>query len=257
MASVAIVGDATTTTSLALAAGWPESERDLVVIEIDPTGGSLAAWLDVPLTPSLSNLVTALHGTPGATLPAMRATVDAMVRRSDAGISFVPAPFRTREARSAVTEAERTLLPLIDRFDDRVNLLDAGHLDPGRVPVACRHAALTLVCHRQDSSSAPAATVRLERLAEAVDVLRAAGHKVGIVLIGDEPFGLDEVVDFAAPDAPGWVLDVDPLAAAVFAGRSGVSARRLARLPLVRSAAVVAAVLDDQAGASQRTGALR
>jgi len=246
--SIALVGDCTTTTALAVAAGWPESERDLIIFEADPTGGSLAAWLDTPLSPSLSAVVTALHASPGSTPAAMRATLDSLVRRSDAGIRFVPAPFRTREARSAVNEAERSLLPLIEQFDDAINLLDLGRIDPGRVPIGCRHAAMSLVCHRQDASSAPAATVRLERLAESVEALRATGHNVGIVLIGNEPFALDEILEFAAPEAPGWELAVDPLAAAVFAGRSGVSARRLARLPLVRSASHIASGLNHMLG---------
>ena len=55
MALLAIGGDAATTTSLALAAGWPnrvadataaatgQASADIVVIEADPSGGSLAA----------------------------------------------------------------------------------------------------------------------------------------------------------------------------------------------------------------------
>ena len=259
---IAIGGDAATTTTLALAAGWPDrpgagfehladgsthpdgdrtgdlSGNDLVVIEADASGGSLAAWLDTPLSPSLSALVTSLHqssGT-GSTPATMWKTIDSMIRRSASGIRFVPAPFRSREARGAITEADQTLFPLLATSEQMVGLVDIGHIDPLRIPSTARHADLVIVVHRQATASAPAATVRLERLAETVDALRTTGHEVALAVIGDEPFPLEEVVTFAAPGARAWTLAVDDLAAQVFAGRSGVSAKRLARLPLPRSA---------------------
>ena len=61
MTVVTVLGDAATTTALALAAGWRSSDQ-VVVVEADPSGGSLAAWLDVPLAPSLSTVVATLHG---------------------------------------------------------------------------------------------------------------------------------------------------------------------------------------------------
>lgn len=264
MALIAIGGDATTTTTLALAAGWPErasggheddataekhggdtADHDVVVIEADPSGGSLAAWLDTPLSPSLSALVTSLHQAAGSgsTPASMRTSVDTMIRRSASGIRFIPAPFRSREARGAVNEADQTLFPLLAAADHLVGLVDVGHIDPLRIPASTRHADLVILVHRQATASAPAATVRLERLAETVDALRTTGHEVAIAVIGDEPFPLDEVVGFAAPGARAWTIAVDELAAQVLAGRSGVSAKRLARLPLLRSAARLAADL--------------
>lgn len=268
MTLIAIGGDAATTTTLALAAGWPgpaaadttrrrheaadetdpdavdpNEHGDLVVVEADPSGGSLAAWLDTPLTPSLSTLVSTLHQSAGAgsTPAAMWSTVNSMIRRSSSGIRFIPAPFRAREARGPITEADRTLFPLLAASEHLTGLVDVGRLDPLRLPSMAHHADLVIVVHRQDASSAPAATVRLERLAETVDALRTTGHAVALAVIGDEPFPLDEVVAFASAGARAWTLAVDDLAAQVFAGRSGVSAKRLARLPLPRSATRVAA----------------
>ncbi len=258
MSLIAIGGDCATTTTLALAAGWPvvadgvslADAPDLVVIEADASGGSLAAWLDVPVSPSLSTLVSALHRSPGTVSQwgavsqpgavsqssAVWETVDAMIRRSSSGVRFIPAPFRSREARGAIAEADTTLLPLLAASKMMTGLVDVGRIDPLRLAAPLRHADLVVVVHRQATASAPAATVRLERLAEVVDALRSAGDEVALAIVGDEPFGLDEIVDFAAPGAPAWALAVDDLAAQVFAGRSGVSAKRLARLPLPRSA---------------------
>jgi hypothetical protein len=217
----------------------------VVVVEADPSGGSLAAWLDTSLSPSLSSVVTALHqgASTGATRSTQWAAIDAMIRRSASGVRFVPAPYRTREARGAISEAELSLFPLLAAIDHTVALVDVGRIDPLRVPPAVRHAHLTLLVHRQDASSAPAATVRLERLAETVETLRDAGATVGLALVGSDPFALAEVVGFAAPDGPAWSLANDPLSAAVLAGRTGVSTRRLGRLPLMRSAADASAAL--------------
>jgi hypothetical protein len=250
---IGIGGDGATTSALALAAGWPEAApgevgagREVIVVEADPTGGSLAAWLDTPLSPSLSSVVTSLHqnSLTGTTGPAQWSTIDAMVRRSASGIRFVPAPFRTREARGALSEAELSLFPLLADVDHAVALVDVGRIDPLRLPAALLHADLVLLIHRQDASSAPAATVRLERLAETIEAVRDTGATVGLAIIGEDPFSLGEVVDFASPNGPTFVLAPDPLSAAVLAGRTGVSTRRLSRLPLMRSAALAASELD-------------
>lgn len=250
MTTVLIGGDCSTTTALALAASWPEAsvvdaEREVVVVEGDPTGGSLAAWLDTPLSPSLSSVVTVLHqGSAGTAGNSARwSTIDPMIRRSSAGVRFVPAPFRTREARGAVSEAELSFFPLLAAVDRIVALLDVGRLDPFRLPGPSRGAELFLIVHRQEPSSAPAATVRLERLAETLSAVRDSGHRVGLAVIGDTPFSLGEIVEFTEPNGPAWTLEFDQLSASVLAGRSGVSSRRLARLPLMRSAARVAADL--------------
>lgn len=252
MPTVLIGGDCATTSTLALAAGWPENEpsdpsRDVIVVEADPTGGSLAAWLDTPLSPSLSSLVTSLRqgASTGATRAKQETTIDAMTRLSASGVRFIPAPFRSREARSAVAEADSSLFELLAGTDRTCALVDVGRLDAWRPPAAARSAELCVVVHRQDSSSAAAATVRLERLAETVAAWREGGLAVAVAVIGDEPFSLEEIIEFAAPDRPSWKLALDPLSAAVLAGRTGVSARRLGRLPLIRSAARMASALND------------
>src|SRR4051794_32733915 len=62
---VAVVGECSTTTAVALAATWPAGER-VIVAELDPAGGSLAAWLDVPRAPNLSELVASADAGAGA-----------------------------------------------------------------------------------------------------------------------------------------------------------------------------------------------
>ena len=66
MAVITLVGDRTTTTAVAIAAAWPVSAgAGPVVVECDPTGGSLAAWLDTPVSPSITSVTAAVHRASG------------------------------------------------------------------------------------------------------------------------------------------------------------------------------------------------
>lgn len=103
------------------------------------------------------------------------------------------------------------------------------------MPSALRHAAFTILCHRQHPASPAAASARIERLAEAIEAAAETGTDLGVAVIGNEPFDAAEIGDHVAPGNPRWDIALDPLAAAVLAGRPGVSARRFARLPLIRS----------------------
>ena len=70
--------------------------------------------------------------------------------------------------------------------------------------------------------------------------MSASSASLVVAVIGADPFEFDQIETFLADSAsaPRRVvgLPVDGLTAAVYAGRTGVSARRLARLPLARAA---------------------
>lgn len=245
MSLVTVLGEATTTTTLALAAGWP---GEALVVEADPRGGSIAAWLDLPASPTLSHAVTraADGGWPA---------IEAAAHRAPAGPMVLTAPVRAVEAARALIEAERHVLPTLASFDRPVALLDAGRVDgasavgPGGLPAVLLVSDVVVVVHRQARQSARAAAVRIERLADLVGAVVAAAPTTPTVLavVGDAPFGPAEIERFVAEErtlAGVVLLAGDPLSAAVLAGRSGVSERRLARLPLMRSARRAAALLD-------------
>jgi MinD-like ATPase involved in chromosome partitioning or flagellar assembly len=240
---VVVTGDCVTTTTLALAAAWP-ARSEVLVLEADPAGGSMAAWLDVPVAPSLSTVVTRVDEQGWS-------SIDALSRVTPSGLRVIPAPVRSVEAARAVAESGSSVFPVLARVEQAVVLIDAGHPAPaaglhGAIP----YADVVMVTHRQAGQSARAAAVRLERAAEVVDAVGAAGVSVVAAVIGNGPFGGDEVADFmlenvtASPGAGAIRLPEDPLAAAVLAGRTGVSARRMARLPLMRAAADAVAVLE-------------
>lgn len=246
MTIVAITGDATTTTAVAIAAGWPADRggRDLLLLEADPGGGSLTGWLDTPAQPSLASIVANV----GHAHRDVVETVRTMSRRSDSGIRFVANAVRARAAQRAVEEAALVVLPAL-ATSPLVVLADAGRTRSGASP-ALQDADAVLVVHRQAPASPAAATVRIERLIETVEELASLDALLVLAVIGATPFDPAEIGDFVAGAAPERLrrtvaLSDDPLAAATLAGRSGVSARRLRRLPLMRDAARLACELAD------------
>ncbi|MFP5489279.1 MAG: hypothetical protein ACLGHQ_13355 [Acidimicrobiia bacterium] len=247
---VAVTGDLTTTTAVALATGWPVGE-DTLLVEADPTGGDLAAWFDLPVAPSLSTVVTRV-------LDGAWPDIERHTRLASNGLRLVTAPARSAEAAQAVGESARSLAGSLAALRSPVTIADVG-----RVPTTpTSHpflgaAAVTLVVHRQADQSARAAAVRLQRFADQLASLAGAPHPVVIAVVRSRPFDLAEIERFVADTAgaaPVVGLPDDPLTAAVFGGRTGVSARRLARLPLVRAARDLAAVVGEALAPS--TGAL-
>jgi MinD-like ATPase involved in chromosome partitioning or flagellar assembly len=248
---VAIAGDATTTTAVAIAAGWPtERGDDVVVLEADPEGGSLAGWLDTPAQPSLATIVANAGIDAGRSHRTVLDTVDAMTRRSGSGVRFIPNAVRARAAHRAVEEAAVVVVPALAGAPSVV-LADVGRLRAGGASSpAIRAADVVLIVHRQAAASARAATVRIERLVESVEELAHLDAAFVLAVIGRAPFEPAEIGQFVGQAVPDTLqhtvaLSDDPLAATTLAGRSGVSAKRLRRLPLMRDAARLAGDLSD------------
>ncbi len=238
MPIVAVAGECTTTTAVALASAWP-ADDPTILVEADPSGGDLAAWFDLPPTPSLSTVVT-------STRSGGWDEVAEHLRTATNGLSVLPAPARAAEAAQALGEATRHLVGTLAAAPTPVTIADAGRLlpHPGTHPFVGA-AAATVVVHRQATQSPAAAAVRLQRLADHVDAFAGTTTTPIVAVVGAAPFALDEIESFVA-DVAGAVpvvgLPIDELAAAVLAGRSGVSAKRLARLPLLKASRDLAVV---------------
>lgn len=242
MAIVAVAGDACTTTSVALASAWPASDEALL-IEADPSGGDLAAWFDMPESPSLSTMVTRV-------LDGSLLEFEQHVRLAPSGLRVVPAPATGGEATQAIGQAARSLVPMLSARRSPVVFADTGRAlpSPGSHPFVTS-AAVTVVVHRQSVQSARAAAVRLQRLADQLDAFATLPTAIVVALVGAGPFDPGEVEAFLGQSVgahPVVSLPVDELTAAVFGGRTGVSSRRLARLPLLRAARHLATVVDHQ-----------
>jgi hypothetical protein len=232
MSLVAVVGDCATTTAIGLASTWPSGEPTFVV-EFDAAGGCASAWLDVPRTPGLSELAA---GSDAGTW----AAIEACIQHTASGVDVLVAPTRPVEAAAAVAAAAPTVLPVLSAIQDRVAIADGGRLRSGLSALVVQ-AGLVVVCHRQHHGSAAAAAVGLERVAETCAALAARSIPHVVALIGDRPYGADEVARFAATPLVVAVA-LDPWAAAVVAGRAG-SAVRLRRSPLWRSLANLSGVV--------------
>jgi hypothetical protein len=230
---VAVVGDSCTTTSLGIAAAWPSDEQ-CVVAEFDPAGGCLAAWLDVPRSPGLAEV--AASSTPGTW-----STIESMIQHAPGGIDVLVAPARAVEAAAVVAAATPSVLPVLAAVASPVVVADGGRLRSGLSQLVL-HADVVVVAHRQHAGSAAAAALGFERLAELTSQLSVRSIPTVVALVGDRPYGADEIALFVEADAVMTIAD-DQWSAAVFAGRAG-SAIRLRRSPLMRSLGELAAVIS-------------
>lgn len=247
MTIVAVVGDATTTTAVALAVGWPFGD-EVIVLEADAAGGSLAGWLDTPAQPSLATIVANVGPDAGRDHRSVMATVDAMTQHSRTGVRFVANSVRARAADRAVAEAAATVFPALAAAST-IAIADTGRLSPDhRDSSAIGSADVVVLVHRQATASAAAATVRIERLVETAEILAHLDADIVLAVIGSTPFDPEEIGAFVDESVPGAIrasmtIADDPLAAATIAGRAGVSAKRLRRLPLMRTATDLATPL--------------
>ena len=235
MSLVAVVGDGCTTTALGLAASWPVGEPCMLA-EFDPAGGCLAAWLDVPRSPGLAEVVASAS-------PGSWAIVRAMSQRSQSGVDVLVAPTKSVEAAAVVLAATTAVLPAISGLDLPVVIADGGRLR-GPMSALVLQAGVVVIAHRQHRGSAAAAALGLERVAEIASQLAARSIPTVVALVGSLPYGADEVAEFVAADAVVTLAD-DPWAAAVLAGRAG-SGSRLRRSPLMRSIVELAGVVSHR-----------
>jgi len=125
---------------------------------------------------------------------------------------------------------------------------------------------LLVVVLAQRSASEGAAAAHIGRMSGIVDQLRSLGDAlppVAVLVVGDRPFdpfevgdhirsrlgvvGHERVGDETAnePSSGVFVLPSDPLAAAVLAGRAGMSARRWSKTRLGRAATIAARELAE------------
>jgi hypothetical protein len=232
---ILVTGSGATTTAVALAATWPDTHRP-VVIEADPTGGSLSAWLGVQRSPGLSDLVSM-----GSPVDLSMAT-----QVSDRNVDVVTAPIRRLEASATVRAALTGVLPAVAADDGVVALVDVG-TDPDARDRLAPCATVVVATHRQHAASPAAAVIGLERLGEQVQQIPV--DRTIVALIGDTPYPHTDVADYLG--VPTFLLADDPFAAAALAGRPA-GARRVASSPLLRSAGVLAGAVAASVGPVDR-----
>lgn len=205
-----------TTTILAMAAVWP-TDRTLLVAELDPDGGVLAARRGLGFEPGLVTAVAALLRGAGTVHDHTQALSDS--------VRVLVAPSTAEQVRASVEAAGDALWPALT--GDGVDVLvDCGRLRASSPAVAvARDADALLLLLRP----------RLEDVALARDrlpSLRGSHVAPQLVLVDDGPYRTDEVVDSVG--AP--VLARLPMDLRTADALNGVTAQqRLARSRLLRS----------------------
>jgi hypothetical protein len=232
-----------TTTALALAAAWPSPRR--LVIEIDPSGGDLGAWLGLPPAPGLASLAAAVRHDhlPGS------AWRHAQVLGSGVSVVVAPAGGEQAAACLATLASPWAGVGWLGAGEQAVVIADCGRMDPWSpaFPVAAQ-AALTLLVVRPRVSE-------LCHLAERIAGLARAGLRLELLLAPDASCGTAE-----ASYPPGEVaaalgvpvrgsLPADPRATCALIRSRGQLAP-VRRLPLVRAVTGLAAALAAQVNAS-------
>lgn len=215
-------GVTTASVALALAAG-----EGALVVEADPAGGDIAARAGLPLEPGL--LTMAAAGRHGSSVLTMRP------QHLPSGVDAVVAPTNPDQTSAALGAIADRLAVAARGWD--VACIDCGRWSPlTSVPVVL--AACDVVVVVTDPTVAGIEHVRCR-----LDAISAIGPPVTVLLVGDRPYGADEVEQAVGVPIAG-TLGVDPRGAvSVYAGPP-----RLARKSqLCRSAHPVLERLADMA----------
>ncbi len=225
-----------TTTLLALAARWPD-HREPLVVEADPAGGDLVVRL-APFDPETEGLRDAPSTVQLAALSRAGLNHQALLEH----LQRLPGPGEVRAlvgpaSSFAASTAIRSLVGagLVDRLAELENVdvvVDAGRLEPlsPALPLAAGADTLLLVVRPTVES-----VLHTQAL---VAALRTTGTAATLLVVGDRPYGPDEIA--AAVDAPVLaVLPDESVGARALAGEP-VGAKVLSRSPLLAAAANVA-----------------
>lgn len=212
-----------TTTALVLAATWPDPRRCLLV-EADPFGGVIAPRFGLGDTPGLSTLAAQTRG------GFDDAAVEAHTQRLPGGLRVLVGPASPEEAQAVWRDAAGPLAEWAAAGSVDV-IVDRGRLLPGVPPSTSSEKHLVLVVARPTVDQLRSASIRRAALA-------AAGFDASLLLVGDRPYGSDEVAATMRVPVAG-VVAWDPKTAATLAGMAG-TVRDLRRSLLVRSAATLA-----------------
>jgi MinD-like ATPase involved in chromosome partitioning or flagellar assembly len=237
-----------TTSIVALAAAWPAA-RTPVIVELDPAGGDLAVRFGLRGEPGVVSLAAAMRRGP--------ASIDLHdhMQALPGGIPVVVAPPAAEQVGAALRALADGLAGVLLADPGLDVLVDCGRLAPSRTlePVL-RSATEVVVVARPRAEEVAHLRARLAVLSE-------AGSNLSLLLVGDRPYGADEVAVVLGVPVLG-TLAHDPEGAGGLAG-SPVTPRRLRSSALLASARPVAHRLaslapppvgSDTDGAHARSG---
>ena len=214
----------------ALAAVWPAG-RQVVVADVDPAGGDLGPRLDLAASPGLITL--AASGRRELTASTLE---DHLQELPESDVRVLVGPVAAEQARAALASTGGRLTEALTGLRDSDVLVDLGRLDPGSPALElARVADLVVLVTR------PVVT-EVHHLATRVASLDLPGQ-VGLVVVGDRPYGPIDVADSVGIVGPLASVAVDPRGAAALAAGWDPSSRVLRKSELLRSARGVASLL--------------
>ena len=213
-----------TTLALALVTAWASktarADTPPVLVEADPSGGDLAARLGLGADPGLVSMAAA------ARHPSSDIDLIGHAQPLPCGGMAILGPSNPDQAEAAVAA-------LASRLSSGLGKLGCGVIDCGRwgrgsaASDAMRGADLTLVVVRPDVAG-------IAHARERIDTLRAAAdRRLGVVLVGERPYGVQSVMDTLGHSMV-MTVSVDRDGAQMLLGRA--RARSAWRSQLVRSA---------------------
>lgn len=224
-----------TTAVMAMAGSWPQ-ERPVLVVEVDPAGGDVAARFGLSTDPGLVTLAAA--GRRELTTETLWHHVQTLPGTRGAQVLVAPpSPEQTQAALSAV---RGRLAEVLGRVRDVDVLVDCGRLDPASPAVEIMAGAdLAVMMLRPVLAEVHHLQARVEAL--------AGSAPLALVTVGDRPYPPEEVAATVGIEVLGS-LAADRRGAAALAGEAP-SPGKLARSELLRSAAGLCPVLVARSAA--------
>jgi hypothetical protein len=205
-----------TTTALAIAAVWP-AHRRVLVAEVDPSGGDLAARYDLPVDRGLASLTAARDRHPGSAW--------AHVQELPGGLPVLAGPASEAETEMALRVVGSRLRSLVGASADLIADCGRLHAHSAALPVAESSDLLLIVARPQ--------RCELVHVAARLPALRSMTRSIALVLTGGGPYPAAEVAEALGVEVLGE-LPHDELGAEFLSGRRPL--RSVSRLPLFRAA---------------------
>jgi hypothetical protein len=224
------------TVAAALALTWPS---EVLLADVDGSGGDLGAWFDLPATP---NLTTAIAAASHPDWP----TISAHTHFVSVGLRVLTAPLLTREATAATGEAANRLVPVLSAYPGVHVIADTGRSAGTLGPVAAQ-AATVVITIAQTPGSTRATAAIIDRTAELLDWCATRAMPTRLAVIGDDPYPTRDIE--AHLGRPCHLIATDPLGAAVIAGRPATG-RLATRSRLLRSTGRLAQAIHDDLAAT-------
>ena len=220
-----------TTTALGVAAALPTGDsRCKVLVEADPSGGSLAIVHRVSRQPGLISLTaSARHGL-------SRDDLWSHAQELGGGLPVVVAPERGDRASAVLSDGAAALGPWLAQRHDVTAIADCGRINSEQVSSG-------LIAHANHVFFVIRPTAeQLQPALALVDQLQEAGKTVEWVVIGSKPYTPEDIARTTWSELAAVLPDDHRTARAIAQGQVGSRERRS---PLARSIGALAMRIDD------------